>query len=75
MSQKQVDAAIIEVGTSESGATVLLIPVNEETFLVIADDCSEQDTPYSTSAAAHKAFKAKLALWAEADGDIDAADS
>ena len=52
---------LIEVGTSETGTTVLLIPVNEQTFLVVADSYFEQDGPYPTSESAWKAFEAKLA--------------
>ena len=52
---------LIEVGTSETGTTVLLIPVNEQTFLVVADSYFEQDGPYPTSESARKAFEAKLA--------------
>lgn len=47
-SPRGVVVSLIEVGTSETGTTVLLIPVNEQTFLVIADDDGEQDTPYPT---------------------------
>ena len=29
--------SLIEVGTSETGTTVLLIPVNEQTYLVVSE--------------------------------------
>ena len=42
--------SLIEVGTNETGTTVLLIPVNEQTYLVVSEDGCEQDAPlpYST---------------------------
>ncbi len=53
--------SLIEVGTSETGTTVLLIPVNEQTYLVVSEDGCEQDAPYPTLQSAQKAFEAKMA--------------
>ena len=37
--------SLIEVGTSETGTTVLLISVNEQTYLVVSEDGCEQGMP------------------------------
>ncbi len=53
--------SLIEVGKSETGTTVLLIPVNEQTYLVVSEDGCEQDAPYRNLKSAQKAFEAKMA--------------